>query len=71
MNKKHYLEKGGLICPFCGSEDIGCVSSADLYSDRTYLLKAFCFKCDKYWYDILYLSDVVMPEEVSWPEEEQ
>lgn len=49
--EKQYLEKGGVYCPHCGSDDLES-SCIDLDCDMA-TVNVKCCSCQSDWYDVL------------------
>lgn len=58
--KKTYLQKQGVVCPYCGSGNIG---EFDHDYDSVIVCDIECFDCDKQWRDYYELHDVELVDE--------
>ena len=58
--KKTYLQKQGVICPYCGSGNIG---EFDHDYDSVIVCDIECFDCGKQWRDYYELHDVELVDE--------
>jgi len=54
--KKKYLKKRGMLCPYCESKDI--MASGIETTDEVIYEGAWCRKCKKQWTDVYTLTDV-------------
>lgn len=54
--KQTYIQGGAIVCPFCGSEDIG--GRAVEVEAGTATQGVSCHACRKYWTDIYKIVDV-------------
>ena len=52
--KKDYIVKGGLHCPFCGSSEI----TAGVFEGEATGQRVECENCHKEWWDIYKLVDI-------------
>jgi hypothetical protein len=52
--KENYLAKGGVFCPYCGSNDI----SAGEFDGEGDCQSVTCFNCHKNWRDVYKLVDI-------------
>ena len=58
--KKKYLDAGGVLCPYCGSEDI---TAEPMESDGNEAwCDVSCKNCEKTWKDIYHLVDIIESE---------
>jgi len=57
--KENYLAKGGVFCPYCGSNDI----SASEFDGEGPCQSVTCFNCHKSWRDIYKLTNIEEEEE--------
>jgi len=55
--KRAYLDASGLICPYCGSENIHALEVLDGDYNQAWRRVA-CSECDEEWRDIYTLTDV-------------
>jgi len=55
--KKEYVDRGGIKCPYCGDDDI---SGGHITIDVGYASQRIsCVACEKKWIDLYRLVDVV------------
>lgn len=57
LHKKEYLDSGGIICPYCFSEDIMSGGGVIMDGPRGYQ-NVMCRDCSKEWQDVITLTDV-------------
>lgn len=56
LQKDIYLNRNGLVCPFCGSANI--VGGDIDYGNSQMWQNVVCEKCKKEWTDIYTLTDI-------------
>lgn len=54
LSDAQYVQRGGSVCPYCGSTDIYC-ESFDVEA-RTVTQGVYCTSCDAEWYDVYTLT---------------
>ena len=54
--KKIYIKKQGIRCPFCNSEDLEGNYHVDM--DLEIRNKVQCLDCNKFWLDVYTLTDI-------------
>ena len=54
---KKYLEQGGLVCPFCGSQHIEAGSM--IFEAGGITQRIFCHACNERWTDVYKLEAVM------------
>jgi len=55
IDKNKYIENGGNICPYCGSEHI---DSGIITFETEISATVVCYDCNKVWKDIYKICDV-------------
>jgi DNA-directed RNA polymerase subunit RPC12/RpoP len=56
VRKKQYMDNGGNICPYCGSNDLDC---SRFHSDNACAWQNItCSDCKKEWRDVYTLTDI-------------
>lgn len=54
--KKEYIDRGGLRCPYCQSKETGNCGSVSW--DEQPSVEVKCDTCEKTWIDIFTLTDI-------------
>lgn len=54
--KKEYIDRGGLRCPYCQSKEIG--NRGAISADEQPTVEVRCDECGKGWTDIFALTDI-------------
>lgn len=58
MNQEKYVERNGLLCPDCLSDQIeDCISDTD---NLEVTARVICHNCNAVWADVYTLTDVYM-----------
>lgn len=60
--KEDYLKRQGLLCPYCGDNDLE-PTSGHHYSEMTIEEEMECLACNKKWTDQYTLTDVEFEDE--------